>query len=148
MTIKYYKRSKIPKRLWNIPIFSAPRRSNNTKNRIFGIQIYHIEYLIWLRTIFITLTLEQESGTERDEFVIYFSRRQSFKCPQTAPQREKLSQQWNPIPIRVTRWVCEKIAQKCSPTYFLSKLLHNLNRGTSIPEMWATLVIKKTGQSN
>jgi hypothetical protein len=35
---------------------------------------------------------------------------------------------------------------QCSPTYFLSKLLHNLNRRKNSPEMLATLVIKKTAQ--
>jgi hypothetical protein len=26
---------------------------------------------------------------------------------------------------RVTRWVCEKVTPKCSPTHFLSKQIHN-----------------------
>jgi hypothetical protein len=32
-------------------------------------------------------------------------------------------------PTRVTRSVCEKIAQKCRPTHFLSKLIHDICLG-------------------
>jgi hypothetical protein len=45
----------------------------------------------------------------------------------------------------VTGWVCEKFAQ----TIFLSKLMHNLNRGEKVsPKIWAYSVIKKLPKDN
>jgi hypothetical protein len=49
---------------------------------------------------------------------------------------------------RVTRWVCEKIAQNAAQDIFLSKLIHNLNSLKRGPKMWAISVIfKVTTQS-
>jgi hypothetical protein len=44
---------------------------------------------------------------------------------------------------RVTGWVYGKNRPKWSPTYFLSKLIHNWCRGQRSPEMCATTVIFK-----
>jgi hypothetical protein len=45
---------------------------------------------------------------------------------------------------RVTRWVCEKMFQKSSPKFFLSKMMHNFYLCLSGPKIWATIVIFKT----
>jgi hypothetical protein len=50
------------------------------------------------------------------------------------------------IVARVTRGVCEKIAQNLKPTYFLSKLLHDIFCTENTTEISSTSVIKKTAQ--
>jgi hypothetical protein len=37
--------------------------------------------------------------------------------------------------------ILRKNRPKCSPTHFLSQLIHNLHLGKSSPEIWATSVV-------
>jgi hypothetical protein len=46
--------------------------------------------------------------------------------------------------FRVTRWVFEnENLPKCSPSHFLSKLIHHLYVGKSSSKMWTTSAFKK-----